>query len=244
MIYDSHIHLGAFANGLYFSAEEIAEWSKKEKIDGFLFFQPARTSSFTKAYGEFLDDISALYELCNHKAYPALWLPLTEFKNIDKYFFEDISAIKFHPKIESNLSDSDFKYVMDIVAEADRPLIIHSSYDSDCSCMRIASVCERCPKSTVVIAHCRPFEYVSQALSLPNVYGDTAYMPIIEVQKLVANGYGEKLLFGSDFPIDRYFFPEDNPLVRYDDFKRKMSSILPEVALEGNFKKLFIHNLH
>lgn len=241
---DSHIHLGEFANGLYFTPEYLAEWKNQNRdIQKFLFIQTARSGDFDSAYADFLRDADKLQELVGSCALPALWLTLDAFKNCKKYFKDEFVAFKFHPRVESNLSDNDFDYVMKVSAEFNRPLIIHTSYDGAESCGRLTPICKKNPNTTIILAHGRPFEECPNAVKLPNVYADTAYMPPAEAKEIVDQGLGDKLLFGSDFPIDKYFYPEENDFLRYQEFKTQMQKILPKSALSDNFHKLFCNGI-
>lgn len=238
---DSHIHIGEFANGLYFLPEYLAKWKNQNKdIQKFLFIQTARSGNFDFAYASFLKDADKLFELIGSSALPALWLTLEAFKNIRKYFKKEFVALKFHPGVESNLTNNDFDYIMKVSAEFKRPLIIHTSYDKAESCGRLMPICEKNPNTTVILAHGRPFNECIEALKLPNTYADTAYMPHSEAKKIVDCGLGNKLLFGSDFPIDKYFYPNEDEFKRYKDLKNSMIKILPQEALFSNFNKLFI----
>ncbi len=238
MLCDSHIHIGEFYNDLYFSPKCIASWFlENEDIEKFLFIQTSRRGAFP--YDEFLREADEVKALVGNAALPALWLPLEKFKTAKNYIKDDFVALKFHPSVEDNLQDKDFDFIMKVARDFNKPLIIHTSFDYKESCTRLAPICEQNPDTKIILAHCRPFEDSPQALSLPNVYADTAYMPPVEAGKLVKLGFGNKLLFGSDFPIDKHFFPNENELLRYKDFKNQMKQILPKKALSENFKKLF-----
>lgn len=237
---DAHIHIGEFANGLCFTAEYIAEWKNQNTdIDKFLFMQTSRCGNYDSAYDTFLKDSDKLKKLVGNSAIQGLWLTLDAFKNYKKYFRKEFSALKFHPCVENNPTDFDYEYVIKISAEVNRPLIIHTSYDDYCSCSRISKICEKCPDTTVILAHGRPFDDCIDALKIPNIYADTAYMPKSKALKIITAGYGDKLLFGSDFPIDRHFYPNENPFVRYKVFKKNMQEILSPNALYNNFNRIF-----
>lgn len=238
---DSHIHVGEFKNGLYFTPGNIAKWMKQNKdIQNFLFIQTARTGNFDLAYNIFLKDADKLKELVGSSALPALWLTLDALKNAKKYIKKEFAALKFHPQVEGVLSDNDFDYAMKVSAEFNLPLIIHTSYNQSESCGRLCPICEKNPNATIILAHGRPFEECPNALKLPNVYADTAYMPPQEAKKIVNQDLGDKLLFGSDFPIDKYFYPKEDEFLRYQEFKAEMKKILPKEALFSNFNKIFV----
>lgn len=243
MICDAHIHVGEFFNGLYFTPAEIAAWARQCGAGKFLFFQTARSGGYGAAYAQFLKDCAELKSLAGGAAIPALWLTLDAFKEIEKYYLKDFAALKFHPQVEENLSDADYEFVLKTAADLRLPLIIHTSADEYCSCGRIGKICEHAKHSAVILAHGRPFAECLKVLqNSENIYADTAYMPPEEAEIFAESGVAGKLVFGSDFPIDRHFFPNEDAVARYENFRNRMQKILPPAALFENFSKLFINS--
>ena len=70
------------------------------------------------------------------------------------------------------------------------------------------------PRVTVQLAHCRPLEETLAMLKkYPNVICDTAFVDMETQDKVRAAGFGERIRFGSDFPITHYFacHPDHDP---------------------------------
>ncbi len=241
MLADSHIHVGDFFGGLNFTAEEIFVWAQSQKIDKFLFFLTASNSNYSAYYKRFLRDVETLQStLGKQRAFPALWLPLAELDNLKKYWREDFSALKIHPAMEISATDSDYAHAMLVALNLQKPLIIHTGYDDIMSCLRFAKIAQNFPDLKLILAHGRPFDACSEASKYSeNIYFDTAYMPPLEAKKLVEQGLTDRLIFGSDYPIDRHFFPKENVNQRYAKFKQEMQKVLPQVALSRNFEKFF-----
>lgn len=241
-ICDSHIHVGDFFGGIHFCPEEIACLCESQGLNKFLFFQTASDFGFYSRYKYFLRDIDKIYELAGKdKAFPALWIPFNELKNLRKYWRSDFSAVKIHPAVEGALRDSDYKYAMELTSDIGVPLIIHTAYDDEYSCLRFAKIAENVVGLKLVLAHGRPFDKCVEALQTgENIFADTAYMPMEEAKKISEFGYGDRLIFGSDFPLDRFHFPSENPIKRYSNFKDAMTHILSKCALSENFEKLFV----
>lgn len=241
-ICDSHIHVGDFFGGIRFCPEEVASLCESQCIDKFLFFQTAADLRFLPRYEQFLRDVEKMHELLGKdKAIPALWIPFCELKNLKKYWKDEFSALKIHPAVEKALSDSNYKYAMELAADMGVPLIIHTSYDDESSCLRFAKIAEAIDNLKLVLAHGRPFEKCIKSLQISkNIFADTAYMPPEEAKKISQAGYGNQLIFGSDFPLDRFHFSSENPIARYSKFKDEMTRILPKRALSQNFNFLFV----
>ena len=240
MICDAHIHVGEFFGGLYFTPEEIAAWARQNNIGKFLFFQTARSGRYPSAYARFLEDCAALKSLAPKAAIPALWLKISAFKHIEKYRPRDFAALKLHPQVEKNLTDTKIEFAIKTAADLNMPLIVHTSFDEYCSCLRIGKICEHAKHSAVILAHGRPFaECIKILQNSENIYADTAYMPPEEAEKFAESGVAGKLIFGSDFPIDRHFFPNEDANLRYKNFMERMRKILPPAAMFENFNKLF-----
>ena len=65
----------------------------------------------------------------------------------------------------------------------------------------------------IILAHGRPLdECITVMKECPNVFADTAFMPVNNIVRLKDEGLITRVLWGTDFPVMRYFYdipPED-----------------------------------
>ena len=76
----------------------------------------------------------------------------------------------------------------------------------------------------------------------PNVFTDTAFMPKIDIKKLKDARLIRRVLFGSDFPVMRYFY--DMPAEKY--YMNKVNEVSESLGSKdfnlitcGDFTKFF-----
>jgi predicted TIM-barrel fold metal-dependent hydrolase len=72
------------------------------------------------------------------------------------------------------------------------------------------------PYVKTILAHGRPIDQAYKIIrQYSNAHVDTAFMPIEDINFLIENGVKNKIIFGSDYPIDSYFYPEQDRKERY-----------------------------
>lgn len=77
----------------------------------------------------------------------------------------------------------------------------------------------------------------------PNCWGDTAFTPLADVQKMLNAGMENRVLFGTDYPLQKVFYPDEDILSCYSSTVRSMQTIM-SVEQWGkishmNFQKLY-----
>ena len=88
------------------------------------------------------------------------------------------------------------------------PVLLHTGEFKECRAGVFMDICSQYNDLTFVLAHGRPLQETLEVLTrCTNVYVDTAFMPINDVATIVQNGYANRLLFGTDAPINTIFFP-------------------------------------
>ena len=66
------------------------------------------------------------------------------------------------------------------------------------------------PNVTVHLAHCKAHDEIIRLFGLyDNLLGDTAFCPNGSIEAIRQAGFGERLLFGTDFPITHYYRYKD-----------------------------------
>ena len=125
------------------------------------------------------------------------------------------------------------------------PVMFHTGGWSGSNAIQFYKYCREFPEVTFILAHGRP---ISQTLTIlkgaKNVYVDNSFMPI-ESMKMICNlGLSNRILFGTDFPIMRSFWPEINLVEWYENNVLELIHTFGEkdfmVWANENFYKLIL----
>ena len=92
-----------------------------------------------------------------------------------------------------------------VAEERNLGIMLHT--DDDYPAGNCRGLLMRHPRAKVVLAHGRPIEQAQAVLrECPNAFVDTAFMPLPLIRGLVGQGFGDRIIFGSDAPIDRCYY--------------------------------------
>lgn len=196
------------------------------------------------------------------KEYPdkigaALWLkPFGE--RADKELFDFIKtnrkyikALKFHP-YHSNLPFDDIKMdeYMKLAQHFSLPVLSHTGGSDAASCMRVYNMAKRYPDINFVMVHMGLGTDNSEAIELigklPNLYGDTTWVPVENTVKFINEINDDRIMFGSDNPIDGKDTYAKNRMGQpsmYIPYFNELKSLISEESYQKlmylNAKKLF-----
>lgn len=139
-----------------------------------------------------------------------------EFEEYIRNNLDIICGIKVHP-YHSNLafdSSSLYEY-LDLAEELKLPVLIHTGGSENASAEKVYNMALKYPKVNFIMGHMElgtnnenAIKYIAK---LPNLYGDTAWVPIESVIKAIKTFGSHKILFGSDNPIDGVDTYHHNP---------------------------------
>jgi len=137
---------------------------------------------------------------------------LTEYPNLE--FFDDIpcSAFKVHEYQNGWPSGKkSIVRILNIARERNIPVMIHTGGNKESNSSAYLNICRKFKDSIIILAHGSPIhETIEVMTECENVYVDTAFMPVNDLQLLIENKFENRIIFGSDYPINRYFIPEKN----------------------------------
>lgn len=113
-------------------------------------------------------------------------------------------GIKLHegetPWMQSRKDD--LLRVVSFAAEKSLPVMLHSGSKIGCPPSKMAWLAHSFPAIRFNFAHCRPIEEMAKLMEdCPNVWTDTAYMPLDDFQKLTDYDWHGRLMFGTDLPV-------------------------------------------
>lgn len=147
------------------------------------------------------------------KIYAAIWIkphteqPTPEFEYLLKAHPTLVKAIKVHPFYSAlQFDDPKVESYIQLAQNLELPVITHSADDDFSCCKRVYNMAKKYPDVRFVMAHLGLGTDNEEAIELcakqENLFGDTAWVPVEKAIKFIQKCGSEKLMFGSDMPID------------------------------------------
>lgn len=174
-----------------------------------------------------------------------------EFISLIKNNREYIYALKAHP-FHSDVAPDDerFEPYYTLAAEYDLPIVSHTGGCESANSIHLYNAAKSHPDLNFVMVHMDLGTDNEQAIDLlgklPNLYGDTTWVSVKSTLKAIERWGSEKILFGSDSPIDgpdTYLHNKkgDRSLYQeyFNEFKDMVSLTDYENIMYKNAKKLF-----
>lgn len=239
---DAHIHVGQF-NDIYTSPQEVVAFMQQADVEKYVVMS---TTVWTEDYEKVLHEMRELVILAPQNVLPALWLtPQMLLKGKLDMMLE--SGIKWYAlKVHGNhpWSLNGVNECALIAEELSMPLIIHTGDFPHCEAGVYKEIVKSHPNTTFVLAHCRPVDQAIEVMQeCPNCWGDTAYTPFPEVAKLIETGLEDRILFGTDYPLQKIHAPEKDLLTDYKNTIHDIWKVMTDEQWEKvshiNFEKLY-----
>lgn len=223
MIIDTHVHIGGEAVGFHMNEEMVMEAMDKYGIDfsivsnadaGEVDHQQKLLSQHLQLSQE--DALQRTIQFARKfpgKIGVAPWIkPLTQgmtkdFEEIVYANLDIICAIKIHP-YHSHMSPTDKKVLpyIELAEKIDVPVLSHTGNSDDDSPEHLYEAAKLFPKVSFVMVHMGLGTDNKKALELlsksDNLYGDTTWVPVQTTIEAIRTYGSERILFGSDMPID------------------------------------------
>lgn len=156
-----------------------------------------------------------------------------------------VKGLKFHPyysKLPINAPQTE-PYLA-FAAERGLPVLVHSANDEYSQPRFVYEAAKAHPEITFIMAHVGLMTDNNEAIeligSLPNLYGDTAWVKPESGLRLIQKYGAHKLLFGTDNPIDgsdTYAHPFYKTY--FGDFRQWISPDDYELLMHGNAERIF-----
>ncbi len=134
-------------------------------------------------------------------------LPDEEFAALLRENRELVYAFKLHPFHSRTAPDDPLlESVYRLAAEYDLPIVSHTGGCEEARSVHLYNAAEQHPELRFVMVHMDLGTDNREALELlgrlPNLYGDTTWAPVSTTCEAIRRWGSEKILFGSDNPID------------------------------------------
>ena len=273
MIIDTHAHIG---NAIQFNmTEEQLIYSVNKYNIGFTLVSNIEAAeydqngrevpkSLQKPQNELLKNLLEMIKRNPDKFGALIWmksaseLPDEEMYEIIAENREYIYGIKLHP-FHSKVAPDDkrLEAVYDLAAKFSLPIVSHTGGCAEAESKRLYNAAKMHPELNFVMVHMDLGTDNSQALKylgkLPNLYGDTTWVPLSTTLKAIELYGSEKMLLGTDNPIDgkdtllcnrfgerslyQQYFKEAKSLLSpgdYDNLMYKNAAKLFRIKIKGN----------
>lgn len=245
MLCDSHIHVGGFRD-VYYSPREVYAFLDKAGVDK---FAVSSTMTCVEDYDLILCEFDELERLCADRLCPILWIHPNMLSNgwLERFLHTGIPwrCLKVHGYFNDWHSDKTLlPKVVEIAIAMNVPLLFHTGGREESDSGRYADIIRQNKNVQFILAHSRPIEQTLSILKdCPNCYADTAFTPVENVKKMVNAGFSDKILFGTDYPLPKAFYPEQNMISYYHELVQTYLKIMSPTDWEKiayqNFENIF-----
>ena len=222
MIIDTHVHIGNML-GFVLTEDEVIYSMQKYGISHSIVSSLNAAEfdhqlnpvppQYLHSQTECLNDVVSFAKKFPDKISAAVWVrPFNE--KADNALYQAVSqnrkyikAVKFHPYHSNVPFDSkQSEPFIELAEHYGLPVVTHTG-GSDCaSCIRVYRMAKKYPNTKFVMVHMGLGTDNSEAIDLisrlPNLYGDTTWVPVKSTLALIKNAGIDKVFFGSDNPID------------------------------------------
>ena len=221
MIIDTHVHIGT-GLGFDMTEEQVIYSLEKYNIDYALVSNTEVAShdhqrkpipaDLQKSQIECLKRTLAFARKNPEKIGVMHWVkPCEEITNELRDLLEAnldvIKALKFHPFHSGcAFSSAECRKYIDLAAEYKLPVVSHTGTEYDDNPMRLFEMAKLYPQTKFVMVHLGLGSDNKEAIDLcaqrENLYGDTTWVSTSSALKFIKKCSDDRLLFGSDSPID------------------------------------------
>jgi len=208
MIFDIHTHVGQYKEH-YFSPKYVWRVLQKSGITHFAFSSFSHVA--TNDRGFLLAEREELLELSQNKAVVFQWVMpemVGKRNGLETWLDKNVLGLKIHGKAQPWLPfGKPLQKVFSIAAERNLPVMFHTGEDKGFRPDDYLKICQKFPQVKVILAHGRPLDAsIFMLNTCPNAFVDTAFMPNKDIETLLALGFGKRVLFGTDVPMQSYYY--------------------------------------
>jgi len=240
--FDTHIHMGQFWE-IYESPKELVEYLSSVGVTR---YAVSSTTVCEENYAKVIKEHQELKALAGEHVLSVLWLTSQSLHNGGSDIFLkssiDWKCVKIHPWLSPGgweENNGDREMAISIARDLQVPLLIHTgeTEGSYPSCFEHSF--RKHQDVIFILAHGRPVDEVIDLMKkYENVWVDTAFMPTPNIIKCCEAGFVERVLWGSDYPITKYYYPKENMVEYYT----KILGDLQKSVSQENYTKITCTN--
>lgn len=266
MIIDSHAHIGKILN-FNMNTEELLYSMEKYGID-FSLFSNIEAAEFShkgfkvpfflsKPQNRLLEKTIAEARKAPDKLGVLAWCkiyketPDKEFRRLIADNRDIVYGIKLHPfHSRTRPDDEKLEPFYKLAAEFELPIVSHTGGCEEARSLHLYSAAKKHPELNFVMVHMDLGTDNREALDLlgklPNLYGDTTWVPVKTTVEAIRCCGSKKMLFGTDNPIDgkdTLLYNKTGDRSLYQEYFNELKELLPEDEyadlMYRNAKELF-----
>lgn len=245
IISDSHVHVGHFLDGKYYSPEYV--FSILEDL-GIKRWVVSSTSTLTNNANTVQQELNKLIMLAPQKTIPLLWVTQEMFNSAGDFIYDDAipyRGFKIHPY--GNLwreDDPKLRYVFSLASKRDWPVLLHTGWTPESEAARFQELFSSFRDVVVLLAHGRPLDQaIKMTRTYDNAFIEASFMPLGDIREVSLQCGNDKIVFGSDLPIDQHYYPKQSVRRRYRQRINALVKCFGESTVvkwgNENFEKIF-----
>ena len=240
-IYDSHLHMGYLSETQMVCPSEVYDFIRNHNVDGGAIMPMAKCGGYDdlvfhqKLYDTAFSLGFDLLLYVNHQV-------LSKLIN-GTFSVKRFCGMKIHPDAVP-FTDDEIMRVAHVAMSNNIPLLIHTGSKDSCNSSRFEYVINKYPKQIFVLCHARPaVEAFYLMEKYMNVWIDTSFLPFDDLSRHLAGDNVDRILFGSDFPANRWYKEIGDEDEWYEKEIKNIRDLLSEMIankiLYQNYIKLF-----
>jgi len=243
-ICDCHVHYGQFREDSY-DSKEIIQWFDELGIDK-VGIMPVGTGWGS----DFPRDQKIMKSLPGERFVPYLWVSpemVDADPTLKTYDTLNYKVIKIHAYAlkEWDAMPDKIRTVIQAAYIKGVPVMFHTGGWRGSNAIQFYKFCREFPEVKFILAHGKP---ISQTLTVlkgaKNAFVDNSFMDIESMKLICDAGLSKRILFGTDFPVMKTFWPEINLMDWYRNHVMELIQTFGEkdfmVWANENFYKLIL----
>ncbi len=229
---DIHVHFGKF-RGIETNIPEIIENLTQQGITqiGLMPLLDENASNLKDSHSI----LKKYYTQYETQIIPILWVPPHILMSEIETLMSEIpyKIIKIHGYLHHWTKENIIR-IIKFTEIQKLPIMFHTGGCKHSEAGFYMRICQTYPNQKFILAHGRPIKQSIKIMQLcNNVLTDTAFMSIDDLQQLVDKGLQDRVLFGTDYPINKYFYPDKNPI---DWYKEQIDEIVTTFGIRMRIK--------
>lgn len=211
IIIDNHVHVGWYTDGYH---SPIDVWQSEVNAD-VTEIVVSSTSTCAELYKLVILEMKELIKIGGPCVHPILWITPRMMKSWGiRYMLHSKirwQGIKLHWQAhrEWYYNKKLLREVIELARKLKIPVLLHTGEFNECRAGVFFDLCKQNSDLNFVLAHGRPFDETLNILfKCPNTFVDTAFMPTSEIKELVNLQFEDRVLFGTDVPINRSYYKD------------------------------------
>ena len=206
ILHDSHIHVGQF-NEIYNTPSDVLKFLTEVGVGS---IAVSSCTICAEDYDKSIQEMTEIVKIGGNRVVPILWTTPCMLTNggLQKFFGTDIRwrCIKVHGYL-NDWDSSQIEMAIDIARNLQVPLLFHTGSREESDAGSYLEHIKKNPDVTFILAHSRPIDQTINVMKqCPNAWSDTAFTPTEDVAQLIQNGFADRVMFGTDYPLHLYFY--------------------------------------